>query len=149
MALRGEDVQIVEKGLVIQAACPWLGASPDGIVFVGGVPQRLLEVKCPYQLKDGKSLDDYIRSKSSCLKKEDGSISLRKSHSYFYQVQVQMFVCDLKECDFVVWSPEWLFVQRINIEDVLLKSVLTKLSAFYFDHLLVSLAAEQGTTHSA
>ena len=68
----GEEVEITDSGFVVNADHSWLGASPDGVVAVDGVAQRLLEIKCPYQLKDRKSLDTYLLSKSSCLKR-DGS----------------------------------------------------------------------------
>ena len=63
----GEEVEITDSGFVVNADHSWLGASPDGVVAVDGVAQRLLEIKCPYQLKDRKSLDTYLLSKSLCL----------------------------------------------------------------------------------
>ena len=42
---------VMEKGLVIPANLPYLGASPDGFVYCPGCReyQRLLEIKCPYK----------------------------------------------------------------------------------------------------
>ena len=137
MASIGEEVEITDCDFVVNADHPWLGASPDGVVSVDGVAQCLLEIKCPYQLnlRKGKVLT------RTFYRKAQGSNTavLHKKHSYFYQVQVQMFVTDLQKCDFVVWSPEWLFVQRVKRDNDFLKDVTEKLSTFPFDHLLTSL----------
>ena len=46
-----------------------------------------------------------------------------------------MFVTDLQECDFVLLSPELLFVQRVKRDNDFLKDVTEKLSAFCFNDL--------------
>lgn len=43
------QVGIENCGLFIPFVHPWLGYSPDGIVLnVNGLPEKLIEVKCPY-----------------------------------------------------------------------------------------------------
>jgi hypothetical protein len=43
---------VVSAGFVICKKFPWLGYSPDGIVVnSSGVPQKLLEIKCPVKGK--------------------------------------------------------------------------------------------------
>ena len=37
-----------------------------------------------------------------CLKESDGSLSLDCTHSYYYQIQTQMFVCNVEYSDFCV-----------------------------------------------
>ena len=44
---------------------------------------------------------------------DDGEFRLNRSHKYFYQVQMQLFVSKRLYCDFVVWSPEMMCVERI------------------------------------
>lgn len=39
---------VVEPGFIICEPYPWLGYSPDGVLFEGGKPARLLEIKCPF-----------------------------------------------------------------------------------------------------
>ncbi|CAB4571296.1 MAG: hypothetical protein F2563_01515 [Actinobacteria bacterium] len=55
-----------------------VGASPDGLCFIDGRP-RLIEFKCKYS----KAITDTIL------------------YDYWVQMQVQMEVCDVNECDFV------------------------------------------------
>lgn len=61
-------------GLIQHPKYNWIGASPDGILIKG----RLLEIKCPFR-------------RSIC-----GKIPLY----YWIQMQIQMEVCDIDECDY-------------------------------------------------
>ncbi|XP_034056443.1 uncharacterized protein LOC117535898 isoform X2 [Gymnodraco acuticeps] len=68
-------------GLVIHPSTPWLGASPDGVVFdPTEYPQfGLVEFKCP-------NVPNYVDCKY--VQMECGSPKLKKSHAYYWQVQV-------------------------------------------------------------
>lgn len=69
------NINVYDFGLILDKEISCIGASPDGITDLG----IMVEIKCPYS-KD-------IRSKE--IKTE-----------YWYQVQGQMAICGLKECDF-------------------------------------------------
>ena len=45
--------------------------------------------------------------------KIEGKWSLKKDHSYFYQVQTQLHVCRLQYADFVVWTETGIIIERI------------------------------------
>ena len=60
--------------------------------------------------------------------KEDGKYSLDRNHKYFYQIQLQMFALKRKYCDFVVWSSNILFVERICIDRNFLIQAIDKAS---------------------
>ena len=66
---------VYEFGLLRHQTVPHLGASPDGISEMG----VMLEIKCPWKRRI-----------------QEGSIPLQ----YYYQMQMQLEVCDLDECDF-------------------------------------------------
>lgn len=139
----GQPVAADSSGLVIMPSKPWLSASPDAIITrAADQGKHLLEVKCPYQLRDGRSAGDYLKSKSCCLAQDGSSVVLKRSHAYYFQVQLQMLVCDMQRCDFVVWSPAFVFTEVIQRDPQFLARILPKLEAFYFDHLLPALAAE-------
>lgn len=38
---------VFECGLIVSEKHPWIAYSPDGIVFNGNKPIKLLEIKCP------------------------------------------------------------------------------------------------------
>jgi putative phage-type endonuclease len=103
--LNGSKVE--EFDCVIHPRIPFIGASPDGIVVGGNHVGRMLEIKCPMPdsvIKDG----DVVRLE------------------YWYQMQVQMEVCDLEECDyfrvvvrdFPVIEDAKMFIQGIPPEEI-------------------------------
>ena len=68
-----------EIGLVQHREYPWLGASPDGVTEDG----ILIEIKCPLTRKIEKKVPSY----------------------YLPQVQLQLEITDLEECDFIQYRP--------------------------------------------
>jgi len=68
-----------EIGLVQHREYPWLGASPDGVTEDG----ILVEIKCPLSRK----------------------IEAKVPKHYWPQVQLQLEITDLEECDFVQYRP--------------------------------------------
>lgn len=81
---------VVEYDCVQHPKYPFLGASPDGIVMKGPVRGRMVEIKCP---------------KPDSIDKDGNTVR----HSYWCQMQLQMEVCDLPQCDYVravVWDTE-------------------------------------------
>lgn len=69
-----------EIGLVQHREYPWLGASPDGVTEDG----LLIEIKCPLTRKIEKKVPSY----------------------YLPQVQLQLEITDLEECDFIQYRPD-------------------------------------------
>jgi len=79
---------IKEFGLVPHPDFPIFGASPDGICDHTGPMEycaRMLEIKCPTRREFWKT----------------GNKSKHMPHHYWMQMQGQMEVCDLDECDFL------------------------------------------------
>lgn len=70
-----DGIKIHEFGLIPDPCGLPYGASPDGITDLG----VMIEIKCPYR------------------RKIDGTIP----EQYYIQMQGQMYVCGLKECDYI------------------------------------------------
>ena len=73
------NVEILEFGLIPHPTISILGASPDGISTDG----VMLEIKCPYS------------------RKINGNVMDPKTYGYWIQMQIQLEVCNLEECDFL------------------------------------------------
>ena len=59
-------------------------------------------MKCPHSVKESFPEDN---NHSFCMEKgSDGKWTLKREHSYYYQVQTQMHACNLEYSDFIVWS---------------------------------------------
>ena len=107
-AVQHTDSVCQASGLFLSIEYPMLDASPDGLVQCTCCGEGLLEVKCPYTLRESS---DFGQLAWMCL--VDDIYGLSRSHRHYFQVQMQLFVTNKMYCDFVVWSPEGLFVERI------------------------------------
>lgn len=73
-------------GLRINCEQPYLEASPDGIFYC-------------------LILDAAMEDRQFCLQiNSDGNFFLVREHQYFYQVQLQMYVCKIPLCHFNVYK---------------------------------------------
>lgn len=87
------NCKVFEYGLIMHPIYTWIGASPDGICddykfdgkHLSNKVGRMLEIKCPFKREIQMS----------------GPIYDHICPSYYWaQVQLQLEVCDLDECDF-------------------------------------------------
>jgi len=96
------NVKVVEFGLIPHPKLSVFGASPDGICDIdspNGYEGRMLEIKCPPRRKFTKEVPKH----------------------YWMQMQGQLEVCDLDECDFLqVKLEEYSDVKEYE-EDVFIK----------------------------
>ena len=114
-SLEHDNPNLASCGFMINKKYPFLGASPDGIVYCSCHGKYLLEVKCPYRCCD-KKLSEAVNDPTFFLKDNEGVLLLDTSHSYYYQVQCQLGVSEVEKCFFVVWTPDTLHVEEILID---------------------------------
>jgi len=51
----------------------------------------VLEIKCPYCHRDSTVISAAREDRKFCLKEVNGKLTLHEKHSYYYQVQTQLF----------------------------------------------------------
>ena len=93
----------------------YMGASPDGIIYADDVSQKplgIIEVKCPYSLRDITSDDTYEWVNQ--LPYMDSNRQLKKDHDYYHQIQGTMYAVGVPWCDFIIWTPGSLYFHRIK-----------------------------------
>ena len=107
------NFSVETAGFYISSEFPYIGASPDGIASCDCCCKRVIEIKCPYCLRD-KNLNDappnYLKTDSNGNKKLD------TKHAYYYQVQTQLGVCGLKSAYFVVWNRASMHIENIELD---------------------------------
>ena len=118
-------------GLFVDLEESYLGASPDAVVSCKCCGQGILEVKCPYTVRDGITDDENF-----FMSKANGKWYLKNNHIYYYQVQMQLHVCMVSYCDFVVWTMRDLLIQRVRIDEIFFASKVEHLQAFYTNGIL-------------
>ncbi|XP_065916067.1 uncharacterized protein [Dysidea avara] len=125
-----------DSGLVIHRDHPYIGASPDGIVQCSCCGYGVLEIKCPYCIREQDP------NQASCL--EDGKLS--KKHPYYYQIQTQLCVCSADYADFVLaifsdGNPN-LYHERIYPDEQKIGECINHAEAFFKICLLPELLAK-------
>lgn len=122
---RVREVNHYPCGFLIHPDAPWMGSTPDGIVYDPEAQTvfGLVEIKCP-------NVASYV----DCpyIKISEGTHTLRKSHSYFWQIQGQMLISGLDWCDFVVYTQEDMFIQRIPRDNEITKTMKVKIDFSLF-----------------
>jgi hypothetical protein len=116
MSKAHEDFLVSICGFFINVQLPFIGASPDGLVTCTCCGEGICEIKCPYNYKDA-SIASAVQDNSFCLEKQGVSdLRLKRNHTYFYQVQCQLFCTGKEYCDFIVWTKNDIFVERIHTD---------------------------------
>ena len=76
-----------------------------------------------------KSFSEAVNEKTFCL--AEGTFFLKKDHAYFFQVQMQMKLCQVKFCDFVVWGKDGAYLmQRIKYDEEFTENALVQVKSF-------------------
>jgi len=88
--------------LFIDPQWSYVGASPDGIISCTCCGKGVVEFKCSYSHRDETIMNAAIKDKTFCLAEHGGGLKLHHDHAYYYQIQTQMYVCDVAHCNFVV-----------------------------------------------
>ena len=103
----------------------------------------VLEIKCPYSHRQDSVDLAALNDDTFCLKIHDSALHLDHNHAYYYQIQTQMFVCNVNYCDFCVRtfpleesSPH---IEHIFRNDDFWRECLTKAEIFFTTCLLPEL----------
>lgn len=91
----------------------------------------------------------YVNEKSSCLTVNEGNVVLKKDHAYYYQVQLQMKVTNLPFCDFVIWPPNKIFVERIFFNEDFWACEYPKAKEFHVKVIIPELLGRIYTTDAS
>ena len=87
------NFECVNIGLVIDNEYPCLGASPDAKFNCSCCNFGVVEIKCPYSLRDSMlSQVIHDEEKGFYITYESGIYTLNKKHQYFTQVQLEIRV---------------------------------------------------------
>lgn len=92
--------KVKKCGLFIDENLNYMAASPDGILDDN---TAVVEVKCPYKYRYNYAEEvDYVKNFDNF-----------ETHQYYMQCQLQMKICKVKYCDFVVYTTKNIIVKRV------------------------------------
>ena len=69
----------------------------------------------------------------------NGELSLDTTHSYYYQIQLQMFLSSTTYGDFIVWAPAAFHVERIAVDNDFVRTAIERVNHFYLVGLMPEL----------
>ncbi len=130
----GRPVTVEGCGFVVRPDIPYMGCSPDRKVIDPNAHPHLgiVEVKCLFKYQMITPMEAaQIKDDKFCLELRNGTLQLKTSHKYYYQVQGQMALSGVKWCDFVVYSLKGMFVQRIPYNHDFWTDLHTRLQNLY------------------
>ncbi|XP_029836300.3 uncharacterized protein LOC115320338 isoform X1 [Ixodes scapularis] len=132
---RGHNIQTSCCGLVVDPRSPWLGASPDRMIFdsTEAIPHGVVEAKCPCSMwlaATPDSLTFYMAKDTA------GVYRLNRGHNYYYQLLGQMALSGQAWGDFVVYCKNVLIFERIEFSLSDWTSCKETMDKFYFNTLL-------------
>lgn len=135
------NIHVNKSGLILDECLPYLAASPDGVVTCThcSPTQGLLEVKCPSVHRNKTPEEACMQDRAFFCHIVDGSVTLKRNHDYYYQVQGQMGVSGRQWCDFFVWTLKGHSVERINFDKDLWTKMFKKLQEFYVNAVVPEL----------
>lgn len=53
---------------------------------------------------------------------DNGVLILKKEHKYYYQIMGQLQITNRKVCYFVIYTPNWTNVQKIEFDEIFWKT---------------------------
>lgn len=66
-----------------------------------------------------------------CLEQDSENWSLKRHHTYYFQIQLQMVVCGVSYGDFVVWTKKDFYVERIQLDQNFFDTHIDAVKHFY------------------
>ena len=132
------EEQVQPSGLWVNPKYPWLGCSPDGLLGENGTVEiKTLKIFQKHNLKRViHDVNNILISndplKQQCFRIEGDKCVLKTSHSYYYQVQMQLLVTERQFCDFVSLAKDGPpSIERIFRDSKLIKEILDTLTILW------------------
>ncbi len=116
---------VVPSGLFVDPSLPFLGATPDGKI---SREKNIVEVKCPFSAREEKVQPGKL---FPFLEKDGDKICIKKTHSYYYQIQGQLGISKMNSCYFIVYTFHDLYVEKVDFNPVFYAEMVAKLQDFY------------------
>lgn len=152
MQCKHTNLVFKDSGLVINPLWPFIAASPDGVISCTCCGKGVFEIKCPYSHKGECITNIATHDSQFCLKKDsDGKLHLDHNHAYYYQVQTQLYVCNVDYCDFIVCtfsSKDGLYVERITKDNTFWNECVQKAELLFHKCILPELLGNWYTRSS-
>lgn len=125
--------QMHDTGLVVYKKAPYIQGSPDSIFTCDCCEEAyVVEVKSPYRLREvgleSWRILEYL-DKDKCLK---------KSHSYYNQLNLYQGILNVSQAYFVVYAKDKVLVDTIEFDKDFFENQIKNLTEYYINYYLPS-----------
>lgn len=118
-------------GLVLYKKAPFLGGSPDGIISCQCCSESyLIEVKCPFRLKE-TGLQNW-----PILEYLDEQQNLRRTHTYFNQLNLYQGILGIRKAFFVIYARDEIIIKLIHFDQIFFDFQVQNLTEYYMKYYL-------------
>ena len=125
------NLKVTRAGLRLDDTEHFIGASIDGLVECSCCEPAILEVKCPYSIRDGTVAVDGKK-----LQYLTDDLKLKKNHTYYYQLQTYLGVYKCKLGYFCVYTPRDVLILHIDFDGNFWKNLKKDLCTYYKHYYL-------------
>ena len=126
---RNSKIHII--GLTLYKEYPFIGGSPDAVLTCDCcLNSFLVEIKCPYRLKD-TGLENW-----QILEYFDSDQGLKKSHTYYNQINLYQGILKTETAFFVVYAKGEVIVKMINFNEDFFNFQIENISQYYLNYFL-------------
>ena len=134
--------KVISSGLLINKKYIHLRARPYGLIYNDqNKLNGIIEIKC-LKIFRNRTIEQLILHKppelsKQCFELNDNNISLKRSHLYFYQVQLHLLIREADYCDFILYSTAGkIYLERIVTDDDVQKKII-KYTKLFWEKILI------------
>ena len=131
-----KNVKVSDCGLILCEEVPFIGGSPDRIIECDCCGKACLEIKCPFSIRHLAPCNP--EANLSYMNREGNVLTLKKTHKYYTQCQMQMVAAKVTKSYFFVWTAHGNILQQIDIDQDFWSVLKNDLTEFYVNLYLPS-----------
>ena len=136
-ACKHEDFKLENAGLFLDCTRPYIGASPDAIMYCKCHAKSAIEVKSPHSIKDKSVLEG--AENCDFLTIVNNMVTINKSHKYYTQITAQIMLSESLQRFFVVWTEKDIFVELVHKDQTHWDKVYLNLEIFFHQYMVKAL----------
>ena len=122
------NLRVERRGLQLDETHPFIGGSVDGVVLCDCCEPSILEIKCPFSIRNGTVAND-----GNGLQYLTDELQLKINHNYYYQLQTYLGIYKYKKGYFCVYTPQDVLILHIDFDQDFWQK-LKKDLCIYYEH---------------
>ena len=127
-----KKVKSFESGTIIDKEHPYISAPPDLFIECLCCGKALVEIKCPYSIRDSAPSKSNLKQLETL---NNGEVKLKLNHPHYFQIQGQLGITSLKNCWYFVYTDHGHYIENILFSNEFYQNILKNLKEFWYKHL--------------